>query len=103
MVINLKIIATKEWPHSNAYNIALFFSSLVIQLFWYTTVLSNITLLITQSRLSIAQASSSFKPFNKCMILIHDKSMLVTEGLHHASYVYTTILKQSLKQLKKKY
>ena len=53
---------TKCHIYSNAYNIvfkfktALFFSFLVVQLF-----LNNISLLIAQSRLSITQASSSFK------------------------------------------
>ena len=61
---------------------ALFFSFLVV----YVTVLNNIILLITQSRLYVAQASSSFKHLDTGM-LTHTTSTFTTEEFHLVTYV----------------
>ena len=55
---------------------ALFFRFLVV----YVTVLCNIVLIISQSRLSIAQASSSFKLLVMPMFM-YTTPTLVTEAL----------------------
>ena len=60
---------------------ALFFSLLVLQ----TTVLNNIIPIITQSRLSVAQASSSIKCLHTCTP-IHATLIFITEVLHLFTY-----------------
>ena len=63
---------------------ALFFNSL--EVYNYITVLNIIILLITQSHLSVGQASSAFEHLGICTSM-YITSTFITEALHLVTYV----------------
>ena len=84
-----QLIRIHNWgPHSNAYNIVLNLKrlySLVYLAPWYSyCFLNNIIVLITQSRLSIAQISSSFKWLDT-RTSTSTTPTLITEALRHVT------------------